>query len=255
MRGPLLLLIIFCFIYGQGICQLNLPNQKPVDSIITVTSFKLEAPLFYSEKPPKLIGYTVPAALITFGFIAQSIDSLNGMDDEIKEEIWLESPHAKISADNFLQHAPAIAVYVLNFAGIKGRHKIVDRSMIYLMSNFFVNATVEPVKRVTHRLRPDETDYLSFPSGHTAHAFANAEFLRMEYKDVSPWYGIAGYGIAITTGLLRVYNNRHWLSDVVAGAGFGIISTKMAYWIYPKIRRILFEKKNYSINPHVALSY
>ena len=41
-------------------------------------------------------------------------------------------------------------------------------------------------------------------------------------------------------GFLRMYNNKHWLSDVVAGAGIGIMSTKIAYWIYPVIKRKLF---------------
>ncbi|HVV56505.1 MAG TPA: phosphatase PAP2 family protein, partial [Mucilaginibacter sp.] len=45
--------------------------------------------------------------------------------------------------------------------------------------------------------------------------------------------------IATTTGIFRVYNRDHWFSDVVAGAGFGILSTKAAYLIYPTIRNWL----------------
>jgi membrane-associated phospholipid phosphatase len=93
-------------------------------------------------------------------------------------------------------------------------------------------------------LRPDGSAYNSFPSGHTATAFANAEFMRMEYKDVSPWYGIAGYAVATGTGLLRMYNNKHWFNDVVAGAGFGIAGTRLAYWLYPKIQHSLFHGKS-----------
>jgi membrane-associated phospholipid phosphatase len=74
-----------------------------------------------------------------------------------------------------------------------------------------------------------------------------AEFLYQEYKDVSPWYGIAGYVVATGTGLFRMYNNRHWFSDVVAGAGFGILSTKVAYWIYPWMKeKFLKTKRKYS---------
>ena len=99
------------------------------------------------------------------------------------------------------------------------------------------------LKKITHIQRPDGSSYESFPSGHTAEAFASAEFLRQEYKDVSPWYGIAGYAAATATGALRIYNNKHWLSDVVAGAGIGIASTKLAYWIYPAIKRKFFKNK------------
>jgi membrane-associated phospholipid phosphatase len=46
---------------------------------------------------------------------------------------------------------------------------------------------------------------------------------------------ISGYPIAIFTGVYRALNNKHWVGDVVAGAGFGILSTEIAYWLYPKI--------------------
>jgi membrane-associated phospholipid phosphatase len=103
---------------------------------------------------------------------------------------------------------------------------------------------VFPVKSFTAENRPDGSNRLSFPSGHTACAFMSAEFLRQEYKDVSPWYGIAGYAAAAGTGFLRMYNNKHWLSDVVAGAGVGIISTRLSYWIYPVIKKKLFKDKD-----------
>lgn len=83
--------------------------------------------------------------------------------------------------------------------------------------------------------RPDSDTRNSFPSGHTATAFMGAEFLYREYGDVSPWIGYAGYAVAATTGYLRIYNNRHYLNDVIAGACVGILSARIAYWIYPRI--------------------
>ena len=47
-----------------------------------------------------------------------------------------------------------------------------------------------------------------------------------EYKDVSVWYGISGYIVATGTGFFRIYNNKHWLTDVAAGAGIGILIDK-----------------------------
>ena len=67
--------------------------------------------------------------------------------------------------------------------------------------------------------------------------------MRQEYKDVSPWYGVAGYAMATATGMLRMYNNKHWMSDVVAGAGVGIVSTKLAYWLYPYVKHALWKDK------------
>jgi membrane-associated phospholipid phosphatase len=107
-----------------------------------------------------------------------------------------------------------------------------------------MSGTVFGLKKWTKVERPDGSSNNSFPSGHTANAFMGAEFLYQEYKDVSPWYGIAGYVVATGTGLFRMYNNRHWFSDVVAGAGFGILSTKVAYWIYPWMKEKIFKDKD-----------
>ncbi|MEO6548276.1 MAG: phosphatase PAP2 family protein [Ferruginibacter sp.] len=185
----------------------------------------------------------VPGVLFVYGLSSLESNQLKSFNAEMKEEIWQEHPHKRTTIDNYLLYSPAVAVYGLNALGIKGKNNFRDRTMIYLISNAITNSTVFGLKKITHELRPDGTDYYSFPSGHTAEAFASAEFLRQEYKDISPWYGIAGYAAAGATGVLRMYNNRHWMSDVLAGAGVGIASTKLAYWIYPSIKRKLFKDK------------
>lgn len=48
---------------------------------------------------------------------------------------------------------------------------------------------------------------------------------------------MAGYACALAVAYLRVYNNRHWVNDVVGGAAIGYMSTAFAYWLYPKIFR------------------
>lgn len=35
--------------------------------------------------------------------------------------------------------------------------------------------------------------------------------------------------MATATGIMRVLNNRHWVSDVLSGAGIGILSGEIAY--------------------------
>jgi membrane-associated phospholipid phosphatase len=196
--------------------------------------------------------FIVPAFMIAYGFTAIYTDGLNDLNESIKEEVWTESPHKKVTIDNYLQYAPAAAVYGLNILGIKGKNNLVDRSMIYLISNIFLTTTVTSLKSLTAQQRPDGSSFLSFPSGHTAEAFASAEFMRQEYKDVSPWYGVAAYAAATATGYLRIYNNKHWLSDVVAGAGIGIASTKLAYLVYPLIKRKFTKNKN---NNTILLPY
>jgi PAP2 superfamily len=195
------------------------------------------------DRRQRIRSLILPGALLTYGLISLGSDGLKDLDEEVKEEVWSEHPHRITNADNFLQYAPAISVYALNAAGIHGKNNLRDRTMILLLSNLFSNATVFSLKKITHQLRPDGSSYTSFPSGHTAEAFASAEFLRQEYRDVSPWYGTGGYIIAGTVGYLRMYNNKHWLSDVIAGAGIGIGSVKLAYWIYPSIKKIFFKDR------------
>lgn len=204
------------------------------------------------KKPFPVKSLLLPGFMIAYGFTSLKSDGLSDWNKEIREEMWLENPHKKIHIDNFLQFAPALTVYGLNALGIHGKNNLKDRTLLYLMSNVFANGAVFSLKKFTNQQRPDGTP-ASFPSGHTAEAFASAEFLRQEYKDISPWYGIAGYAVAATTGYLRMYNNKHWLSDVVAGAGIGIASTKIAYWLYPKIKNRFFKKKE--MNTFVAPYY
>jgi hypothetical protein len=194
------------------------------------------------KKPFPVQSFLVPAAMIAYGAVAVHNGELRELNGNIKEQVWEDNPHKPFHLDNYLQFGPTIAVYALNAAGIHGRDNFSDRTMILLMANIIANGTVFSVKSWSHELRPDGSDYLSFPSGHTAEAFAGAEFMRMEYKDVSPWYGVAGYAMATMTGMLRMYNDKHWMSDVVAGAGVGIASTRLAYWLYLKVQHLFSHK-------------
>ena len=104
-----------------------------------------------------------------------------------------------------------------------------------------MNLAIFGLKGVTNRERPNGSDNLSFPSGHTSNSFLGAEFMAQELNSKSVYYGIVGYAFATTTGLFRIYHQNHWFSDVVAGAGFGILSTKAAYLLYPYVRNRLFK--------------
>ncbi|GAO41053.1 hypothetical protein FPE01S_01_00650 [Flavihumibacter petaseus NBRC 106054] len=188
--------------------------------------------------------FIAPGILIAYGVTSTKSDGLHQVNEKIKEEVWTENPHSKTSIDNYLVFAPAVAVYVLNAAGVKGKHNFKDRTIIYGMANLISAGVFCGVKSFSNEMRPDGSNNFSFPSGHTATAFVSAEFLRQEYKDVSPWYGVAGYAAATATGYLRMYNNKHWLGDVAAGAGVGILSTRLAYWLYPTIKRTFYKKSD-----------
>lgn len=72
------------------------------------------------------------------------------------------------------------------------------------------------------RLRPDRRDHRSFPSGHTSSAFAWATFVWQRYG----WkWGIPAEAAAAFVGLSRIQDDRHYLTDVLAGALIGISVT------------------------------
>jgi membrane-associated phospholipid phosphatase len=183
----------------------------------------------------------IPTLLVGYGIVGigsdQLLDYNNGLKEEVREHI-----DKKITVDDFSQYAPALSVYALNNLGIKGKNNLKDRTIILGTSFVLVFSSITALKHITKVERPDGTPF-SFPSGHTAMAFAGAEFLYQEYKDVSIWYGVSGYVVASATGAFRIYNNRHWLTDVLAGAGFGILSTKAAYWMFPYLNQKIFNSK------------
>ena len=61
---------------------------------------------------------------------------------------------------------------------------------------------------------------VSFPSGHTTAAFSAATVFAIEYRD-NPWVPILSYTAATLIGLSRITENKHWITDVFAGAALG----------------------------------
>ena len=196
--------------------------------------------------------FIVPAVFLGYGLVSLTNNNpIRKLDLRVTNGIKAHSPEFYTRADDYLRYAPAAAVYALNLSGIKGKHSLADATGIYLLTTAISGTLAISSKHLSHRTRPDGSDDHSFPSGHSTTGFASAEFLNQEYKDISPWYGYAGYTVATTTAVLRLYNKKHWLSDVVAGAGFGILSTKVSYLLYPKLKQVFGGKKtsNYSLVP------
>lgn len=185
----------------------------------------------------------VPVSLIGIGAFAIRNGWMEHENRAIDRELHV-STNRRLTIDNISQYVPMAMVYGLNLGGIKGVHSVQDETIILATSYLSMGIAVNVLKRVAKEERPDESDSHSFPSGHTATAFMGAEFLWREYKDVSPLIGVAGYLVASGTGFLRVYNNKHWATDVISGAGFGILSTKLGYWLYPVIKSKLFSGKH-----------
>lgn len=236
----LLSVLFFLPFFTACMAQQPSPSAEVIDSTVLNThrDFQME------KSRIRATGFIAPVVLMGYGFIAVGNNgALKQLDISTKDELQEDHPRFAAHVDDYAQFAPALAVFALNLSGVKGKHSLFDASMLYATSAAIMGLSTHFVKQGEHRLRPDGSGYNSFPSGHTASAFAAAEFLRQEYRDISPWYGYAGYFVATATGTLRMYNNKHWFSDVVAGAGFGIASTKISYLVYPYIKRLFMPKK------------
>jgi hypothetical protein len=133
--------------------------------------------------------------------------------------------------DDYMQYAPAVTAFALNVSGVKGRNKPVRAAISWGGGMLIEGILVNSIKYSTRVRRPDGTSRNSFPSGHTATAFMSASFLHKEYAHVNPLYSVLGYTMSSYTGISRSLNNRHWLSDILAGAGIGILSTELSYLI------------------------
>lgn len=167
----------------------------------------------------------VSAPLIAEGLVAKKLDGrFRGLRNDY-------IPDFKKSADDYLQYSPLAVMVGLKALGVESRSSWERMAVSDAISAVLMAGIVGTLKNTTNVTRPDGSDDRSFPSGHTATAFMTATMLTKEYGSVSPWIGVGAYSVAAATGLMRVANNKHWLSDVLTGAGVGILATEAGYWI------------------------
>ena len=154
--------------------------------------------------------------------------------------------------DDYLMFAPVVEMYVADVAGVKSKNHWFDQTKNLFFSNLLSLGISTGLKYAINKTRPDGGEY-SFPSGHTTIAFTNAAVLCNEFNRTSPVLAYSGYAFAVTTGAFRVINNRHWLSDVLVGAGIGILATNLIYYFKPLKNFNPFKKsKNIVLVPNFS---
>jgi membrane-associated phospholipid phosphatase len=183
-------------------------------------------PLRYT--PRQLI---VPGSLLVLG-TGTSLFFKNNIKYYISREREKHIPDFNTPIDNYLQFAPIPIAYALDFMGFKSKTDIENRTAILIKAEVFAITSTELLKHIVKEKRPDSSPGYAFPSQHTSEAFTAATFLSEEYKDRFPWMPYVAYSMATATGVLRIANNKHYIGDVLFGAGLGILSTKVAYWTH-----------------------
>lgn len=181
-------------------------------------------------------GLLVSASLMTYGIVALNNPLLHKWDLAATQYVT-DNIHRKYRIDDYIQYAPALAVYGVTLCGAEAKHNFRDRTIVMASSYLLTAGAVNLLKATIDVKRPDSNALNSFPSGHTATAFTGAHILFREYKDVSPWIGVGGYIVAAATGALRVVNKRHRISDVIMGAGIGIAAAELGYILLPLIQK------------------
>ncbi len=187
----------------------------------------------------------LPASLIGVGALAVVPGFLrNGSRSVTNDIIDARGNSKRLSFDDYVQYVPVAGAFALGFTGAKARHSLRDRTLIITASYATMGILVNVPKHFINERRPESSARNSFPSGHTATAFMGAELTRIEYGG---WYGAGAYMVAAGIGFMRIYNGKHWLHDVVAGAGIGILCARFGEWSW-KWQAKIFEKKEKNCN-------
>ena len=133
----------------------------------------------------------------------------------------------------FFKWLPVLYVLIADMAGAKTRNRFIARIIIVAFSEIILNSVVQPFKKLSRRRRPFSFfNFNSFPSGHTATSFSGAEILHYQVKEYSPHISVGGYLIALVTAALRLYERKHWISDIAAGAIIGIVSARLSQLLF-----------------------
>ena len=193
-------------------------------------------------RPQQLI---LPGALMAIGAFGVENGWFVGLKNDVRDGFEDLRGDCRFRADDKLQYLPVIANVGLGLVGVRSRHSFRERiaatATAYVALGILTNVTKYTVKEK----RPDSGKRNSFPSGHTATAFMGAELLREEYGN---GWGAGAYAFATGIAFLRLYNDRHWLNDIIGGAGVGILSARIGCWLLPWERRLLgWEKKQSAV--------
>lgn len=193
--------------------------------------------------------WILPATLIGLGIAANNTS--------FKEEVQKSIPRTDTDIDDYLQFAPIALMYSSYLWDSEHRNNIGVQSAYWGVSQGISHAAVWLTKWLVDSERPNGTNNRSMPSAHTANAFVNATVLYEEFKNHNLWMAYSGYLMATAVGLLRITNNAHWISDVLVGAGIGILATKLVYlWDFRRSKKSDGDaRENKAVEMPIALSY
>jgi len=184
-----------------------------------------------SSKKSLITKRIVPMALITSGILLSTSNFEKSLQKDVRSAVGDDFIS---TIDDYTRYAPVIQMYAADILGAKSKNHWFDQTRNLMISTLISNGASTILKKEVYKVRPGglapgSNHANSFPSGHTTTAFTTATVLFEEFKDTNPVLAYSGYAFAIATGSLRMMNNAHFISDVLVGAGIGIMVTKLVY--------------------------
>ena len=179
----------------------------------------------------------VPVALLAYGSSKPIVSAVGRIDQDIRNQISARYSSISYRADDWMQWAPSASVYALDAAGVKLKHRFREHLLLDAGSIIITGGTGFVMRKVSAQIKGFDIVDTQFPSGHTANAFRGAEIFRQEMSNRHPLLQWSGYLVAGLVAGSRLMRGEHYLSEVVAGAGLGILSTKITYGLFHRIKR------------------
>ncbi len=177
----------------------------------------------------RLISYLILLGLLLGSGLCHA--QRNSFDHDILAIRNNALPDFRFTYDDYMQYSPAAVMLGIKAFGYEGRSSWGRMLVSDSFSTAIMAATVNSLKYTVQRPRPDGSRNNSFPSGHTATSFMTATMLHMEYGWRSPWFSIGAYTVATASGVSRILNNKHWMTDIVGGAAVGIGAVHLGYYL------------------------
>ena len=199
---------------------------------------------FTSENYFKTPAIIIPSTLLMYGLLKPIIPGIKNVDKNLWSQVKTSYPNFHTTADDYIMWAPSSSVYLLDALSIKTKHTFKEHLILDAGSLIVAGGIGFVMRKISGNIEVYKMDGTKFPSGHTVNAFRGAEIFHQELKETHKILSYSGYVIAVAVGTLRIYNKAHYLTEVLAGAGLGILSTKLTYWAFDKVKRV---KKSYKL--------
>ena len=240
MRVKRVLAVLLWVVLNGIICEVHAQyvNLQLVHYLADTTLRRNHSPFpdpFYKEKLDNNFQRFTTSKAFQISYIPAGLFVLADIacqdNNSVRTSRNFNIPQFSYHYDDYLQYAPGVLTYALKAFGVEGRSSWGRLATSSGISLAIMGATVNTLKSTVHKMRPDNSSNNSFPSGHTSMAFMAATWLHKEYGVTqSPIYSVLGYATATSIAIGRVLNNRHWMSDVLTGAGVGILSSELGYY-------------------------